>query len=96
MRYELRKTRPHLTTTKEICETKDGDVARLISVNDEPLTAADAQKEDSRLNTLLVDPGKQRRRKQAEDQDTGRVLEGLPANRWRQQAADGHDNDRRL
>ena len=30
MRYELRKTSPHWTSTKEICETKDGDVARLV------------------------------------------------------------------
>jgi hypothetical protein len=82
MRYQLRKTSPRLTTTKEICETKDGDVARLIAINDKALNPADEQKEKARLNALLSDPGKQRRRKQAEDQDAGRalkVLRALPA-----------------
>jgi hypothetical protein len=75
MRYELRKTTPRLSTTKKICETKDGDVALLVSLNDKPLSPVDATKEDARLNALLADPGKQRRRKQAENADTGRVLD---------------------
>jgi hypothetical protein len=79
MRYELRKTSPRLTTTKEILETHDGEVARLLAVNDEPLSADDAQKEDARLNDLLADPGKQRHRKQAEDEDAGRALRVLRA-----------------
>ncbi len=79
MRYELRKTSPRLTTTKKICETKYGDVARLVEINDKPLSPADAQQEEARLNALLADPGKQRRRKQAEDQDEGRVLKVLRA-----------------
>jgi hypothetical protein len=82
MRYRLRKTSPRLTTTKEICETRDGDVARLVSTNDRPLSPADEQKEVARLQELLGDPGRQRRRKQAEDTDAGRalkVLRALPA-----------------
>lgn len=79
MRYQLRKTSPRLTTTKEICETRDGDVARLIDVNDKPLSPADEQKEEARLNALVSNPGKQRRRKQAEDQDAGRALNVLRA-----------------
>ncbi len=79
MRYELRKTSPHLTTTKEICETKDGDVAVLVGMNDKPLSPIDAQKEEARLNALVADPGKQRRRKQAENADMGRVLNVLRA-----------------
>ncbi len=39
MRYQLRKSSPRYTSTKNICETKDGAVARLISVNDKPLSA---------------------------------------------------------
>ncbi len=38
MRYQLRKTSPRLTTTKEIYETRDGDVARLVAINDKPLS----------------------------------------------------------
>ena len=79
MRYQLRKTSPRLTTTKEICETRDGDVARLIAINDRPLSAADEQKEEARLDALLSDPGKQRHRKQAEDTDAGRALKVLRA-----------------
>ncbi len=79
MRYQLRKTSPHLTTTKEIYETKDGDVARLIAINDQPLSPADEQKEEARLNALFGDTRKQRHRKQAEDEDAGRVLKVLRA-----------------
>ena len=41
MRYRLRKTSPRLTSTKEIVETRDGDVARLVSIFDKPLSPAD-------------------------------------------------------
>lgn len=77
MRYELRKTSPHLTTTKEIFETKDGDVARLLSINDKPLSTEDDQNETTRLQELFNDPRRQRHRKQAEDEDTGRALRVL-------------------
>ena len=79
MRYELAKTSPHWSTAKKICETKDGDVARLVAQNGKPLSPADEQKEEARLNGLLSDPGKQKRRRQAESEDTGRVLKVLRA-----------------
>ena len=77
--YSLRKSSPRLSTTKQIFETKDGAVARLIAMNDKPLSAADRQKEDARLSALLADPSKQRHRKQAEDDDTNRVLKVIRA-----------------
>ena len=55
MRYQLRKTSPRLTTTKEIMETRDGEVARLIAINDKPLSAADEANEEARLHELLPD-----------------------------------------
>jgi hypothetical protein len=79
MRYDLRKTSPRLTTTKEIFETRDGEVARLLAINDQPLSAADETKEDARLNELLGDPARQRHRKQAEDDDANRALMVLRA-----------------
>jgi len=82
MRYLLRKSSPRLTTTKEICETKDGAVARLLAINDKPLSSADEQHEQARLDSLLNDPGRQRHRKQSEQEDTARalkVLRALPA-----------------
>ena len=79
MRYRLRKSSPRLTTTKEMVETRDGAVAMLVSVNDQPPSAADAQKEQARLDGLLADSGKQRHRKQTQDDDTGRALKVLRA-----------------
>lgn len=79
MRYELQKTSPHWSSTKKICETKDGDVARLVELNGQPLSASDEQKEQARLAELAGDPAKQHRRKQAEDADQGRVLKVLRA-----------------
>jgi hypothetical protein len=81
MRYRLRKSSPRLTSTKEIVETRDGAVAHLIAINDKPLSPADAQKEEERLDALLADPGRQQHRKQGEKQDSGRawkVLRALP------------------
>jgi hypothetical protein len=79
MRYRLRKSSPRLTSTKEIFETKDGAVARLLAINDAPLSAEDEQREQGRLATLLSDPTRQRHRKQAEDEDSARVLKELRA-----------------
>jgi hypothetical protein len=77
MRYQLRKTSPRLTTTKAIVETREGDVARLLSVNDSPLSPADEQIEQARLDALTANPSLQRHRKQSEDSDTGIVLKLL-------------------
>jgi hypothetical protein len=79
MRYKLRKSSPRLSTTKHIVETKDGAVARLVAVNDKALSAIDEQKEQARLDALLSDPSKQHHRKQAEDDDTSRVLKVIRA-----------------
>jgi hypothetical protein len=79
MRYVLRKTSPRLSTTKEIFETRDGAVALLMATNGQPLSAADEQKEQARLDALLQNPGLQRHRKQAEDADAGRALKVLRA-----------------
>jgi hypothetical protein len=79
MRYTLRKTSPRLSTTKEIFETTDGEVALLIATNGQPLSAPDEQKEQARLDSLLRDPGLQRHRKGAEDADAARALKVLRA-----------------
>jgi hypothetical protein len=81
MRYLLRKSSPRLTTTKDMIETSEGSVAMLVSVNDQPPSAVDARKERQRLDNLLADPGKQRHRKQVQDEDMARaqkVLRVLP------------------
>jgi len=77
MRYRLHKSSPRLTTTKEIAETRDGDVARLVAINDQPLSQADEQREQARLDALLSDPSRQSHRKQSEESDTAIVLKLL-------------------
>jgi len=77
MSYLLRKSSPRLTSTKAIVETRDGDVARLLSINDQPLGQADEQKEETRLDTLASDPSLQKHRKQSEDGDMNIVLKLL-------------------
>jgi hypothetical protein len=77
----LCKTSPRLTSTKEIIETHDGDVARLVSIFDKPLSQADEQQEQARLDALLNDPGRQKHRKHSEDGDAAivfRLLRILP------------------
>jgi hypothetical protein len=81
MQYRLRKVSPRLATTKTIIETKDGDVARLVAVNDTPLSAQDEQNEANRLQGLLRDPNLQRHRQEREQGDTERarkVVRALP------------------
>ncbi len=77
MRYRLRRSSPRLTSTKEIIETRDGDVARLVATNDQPLSVADEQQEQARLDTLLSDPSRQRHRRQSEESDTRIVIKLL-------------------
>lgn len=77
MRYRLRRSSPRLTSTKEIVETREGFVARLVEINDRPLSQAQEQQEQARLDTLLSDPSRQRHRKQSEESDAGIILKLL-------------------
>jgi hypothetical protein len=77
MRYRLRKVSPRVTSTKQILETKDGDVARLLANFDKPLSPEDEQKEQARLDALLADPSLQKHRKQGEQGDMSIVLKLL-------------------
>jgi len=79
MQYRLRKMSPRFSTTKLIVETKDGDVARLVAINDGPLSSMDQQNEENRLHGLLNDPNLQRHRQEREQGDTERVRKVLRA-----------------
>ncbi len=79
MRYRLRKSSPRLVSTKEIFESKDGAVARLVAINDSPLSPEDEQKEQARLDLLLAEPSRQNHRKQSEDEDAARAVKVLRA-----------------
>jgi hypothetical protein len=75
VRYKLRKVDDGRITTKEIVETKDGDVARLIAVNDKPLPPDAEQVEIDRLNNLLAHPEIQEHRRKREQEDSNRENE---------------------
>jgi hypothetical protein len=77
MRYRLRKSSPRLTSTKEIVETAEGDVARLLQIDDQPLSQAEEQTEQARLKALLDNPSIQQHRKQSEDSDAARAMKVL-------------------
>ncbi len=49
----------------------------MLSINDQPLSAADEQREQDRLQSLLDNPSLQLHRKQSEDSDTARALKVL-------------------
>ena len=82
VRYRLRKTSPRMITTKDLIETRDGQVALLVAVNDAAPPPQEQEKEQARIHALISDPGKQRHRKLSQDQDTARavkVIQALPA-----------------
>lgn len=73
VRYKLRKADDKNITTKEIVETKDGDVAKLIAIGDKPLSADQAKDETDRLEKLLNDPSIQEHRRKREKEDSDRA-----------------------
>ncbi len=76
-----RLQKPRGSVTKLMVKTPAGILARTVAINDKPLTAAERQQDDERLNRLL-DPQKMRDKanKQREDQQhIERILRALPA-----------------
>ncbi len=73
VRYVLRKTDGSRETTKEMIETKDGDVARLVEINGRPLNAEQNQAEIHRLDALVAHPEVQQRRHRIEERDAARI-----------------------
>jgi hypothetical protein len=73
LRYLLRKIDGPRDTTKDIIETSDGDVARLVAINGLPLSTEANQAELDRLNILATHPAIQEHRHQREQKDVARV-----------------------
>ena len=63
---------PRGASVKEIVETKDGDVARLIEKDGKPLPPEEEQAEIDRLNNLLAHPEIQEHRHKKEQEDSAR------------------------
>ena len=70
--YLQHKVDPKGSTVKEIFETKDGDVARLIEKDGKPLPPEEEQAEVDRLNHLLEHPEVQEHRHKKEQEDSAR------------------------
>lgn len=75
VRFRLRKQDEEGSTTKDIIETREGDIARLVAVNDKPLTPERAAAERERLDNLLAHPELQARRHKREQEDSNRSNE---------------------
>ena len=56
LRYRVRKIDGHSDTTREEIETRQGDVARLIERNGQPITTSEDAAEKERLNAILRYP----------------------------------------
>ena len=74
-RYKLRKIDEGKITTKLLIETTDGDVARLVAVEDKPLDDDANKTELDRLNNILAHPEIQAHRHQKEKEDGDRANE---------------------
>ena len=54
---------------REIIQSKDGDLDRLLSVNGRALTAGQAMREDERIQKLLTNPSEQQKLQRDREQD---------------------------
>jgi hypothetical protein len=73
VRFLLFKQDEKGSTLKEVVQTRDGSVARLVSINGKPLTAEQKQLEAARLQRLLDQPDLQERRRKREKDDAERA-----------------------
>lgn len=72
--YRLTKESKSGTQVKDMVETKDGIVARLISLNGRALTDAERSADDRRLENLIRDPEEQRRKLADQQKEQDRFL----------------------
>ncbi|HTU49388.1 MAG TPA: hypothetical protein VMF56_02275 [Acidobacteriaceae bacterium] len=73
MRYLLRKKTRNTDTTKEIIETSQGGVARLVAIHNRPLSTEQTEAELNRLRELASDPAAQQHRHHNEERDADRI-----------------------
>lgn len=73
LRYCVRKTTEGSDTTKQIIETADGGVARLVAIDGKPLSASKERAEVERLRALEADPAIEAHRLRHETRDAERI-----------------------
>ena len=54
---------------REVIETKDGDLSRLLAVNGRPLSEDEQQREDERIQKLIANPDEHRKSQRARNED---------------------------
>jgi hypothetical protein len=73
LRYVIRQWDGKQDTTKQVIETKDGDVERLVAVDGKPLSAEADRAELARLDDLAKHPEVQEQRKKEQQDFVGRM-----------------------
>ncbi len=79
--YRLIKKKPDRTETREMIETDQGVIGRLLMVNGKPLSPTDRQKEDKRLQRLVDDPqqlSQKQKSQKDDDRRTRNMVAALP------------------
>jgi hypothetical protein len=71
--YRLEKEQYGKKQVEEIIETKEGSLSRLLSINDQPLTAKQQQEEDQRVRELMTSRSAQQKLQRALDAE---VIQG--------------------
>jgi len=80
-RYRDLKEKGGRSELRQVIETKDGELDRLLDVNREPLTAAQDQMEDGRIQKLLAHPDeirKEQRTRREDNQKEDQLLQSFP------------------
>lgn len=73
IRFKLHKEDEKGITTKEIVQTRDGSVARLVAIDNRPLNSEEEAAEAARLQRLIDQPELQERRLKREKEDADRA-----------------------
>jgi hypothetical protein len=73
--YRLQKQEGGKTAVNEVVVTRDCEIHLLLSMNGEPLTPDQRQKENERLQKLINDPDQQRKAKRDQQEDDHKAVE---------------------
>ncbi len=79
--YRLTKRMPERTEVKQMVETSQGVIGRLIAIDGKPLTPDQRNKEDKRLQRLINDPSQmaaKRKEQQDDDERTRKMVKAMP------------------
>ncbi|MGZ4839739.1 MAG: hypothetical protein ACXVZR_14410 [Terriglobales bacterium] len=79
--YRLIRRKPDGIETREMIETDHGVIGRLLMVNGKPLSAAEREKEDKRLQRLVDDPqqlAQKQKSQKDDDRRTRNMVAALP------------------